>query len=67
MEMTPQEMDAFREKNLRDASEHRRMIQNSLTPAQQRLRDYEDKMILRGETESNAYYEEWHQFKAMHR
>ena len=58
MEMTSSEMYAFRIEQQRISSEHKVQIIDGLTPEEKALRDYEDRMILQGETQSNPYYEE---------
>ena len=57
-EMTAAEMEAFRIEQQRISNEHKQRFLSGLTPAEKALRDYEDKMILQGETQSNPYYEE---------
>jgi hypothetical protein len=57
-EMTNAEMEAFRLEQQRISNEHKERVLGGLTPAEKTLRDYEDRMILKGETESNPYYEE---------
>lgn len=57
-DMTIEEMNAFREKNLKDSLEHKNSIRTQLTREEKAMQDYEDEMILKGETRSNPYYEE---------
>jgi len=57
-QMTGAEMDAFRIEQQRISDQHKRQILNGLTPEEKTLRDYEDRMILQGETRSNPHYEE---------
>jgi len=57
MKMTVEEMDAFREKNLRDSQNHKESIRSGLTREERAVQDYEDEMIMRGETRSNPQYE----------
>ena len=57
-EMTDAEMEAFRIEQQRISSEHKNKILGGLTPEEKALRDYEDRMILQGETQSNPHYEE---------
>lgn len=57
-EMTNAEMEAFRIEQQRVSNEYKERALGGLTPAEKTLRDYENSMILKGETESNPYYEE---------
>jgi hypothetical protein len=57
-EMTGDEMDAFRRKQEKDSQEHKETILRGLTREEKAQRDYEDEMILKGETKSNSHYEE---------
>lgn len=57
-EMTDAEMEAFRIEQQRISNEHKGKILGGITPEEKALRDYEDRMILQGETQSNPHYEE---------
>jgi len=57
-EMTGAEMDAFRIEQQRISDQHKSKILNGLTRQEKAVRDYEDRMIMQGETKSNPHYEE---------
>jgi hypothetical protein len=56
--MTNAEMNAFRREQQNVSEANKQRITSQLTPEEKALRDYEDEMVLKGETQSNPYYEE---------